>query len=137
MMQAGGLISFRIEDIGNLGISEESTIELTDTLLESFGIGRLFVAAHPPFVTELLMRPRLPIDLNPDLPMNSLAIDDHIANHQTQHLLAISICCCVRLPKGREVTAQSDDGRSIRFSERSEGAVEPCLVLFLSGFHCA
>src|SRR5258708_7481886 len=137
MMQAGGLIPFRIEDIGNLGIPVKSTIELTDTLLERFGISRVFVAAHSPFVAELLMCPRLPIDLKPDLPMDSPAINDHVSNHQAQHLLAIGAGGRLGLPKSRQVTAQSEDGCSVRFSHRSEAAVEPGLVLFLSGFHRA
>ncbi len=96
-VQPGRLIAFCIENRRNLGIDEQSRIELTNALLKRLHIGRCFVAAHAAFVAELLMGSGLPVDLNPDLSMGSLAVYDHISDQQAQHLLAICIDRGLRL----------------------------------------
>jgi len=88
-MEACCLISLCRERSCNLGIHHPCCIEFTDALLNRFDIGRRFVAAHTAFVAELLIRASLPVDLNPDLPMGSFAVDDHVADDQAQHLLAL------------------------------------------------
>src|SRR6266487_2217181 len=97
-------IAFCIENRRNLGIDKRSLIEFTDTLLERLHIGRRFVAAHAACVAELLMGSGLPVDLNPDLSMSSLAIDDHISDHQAQHLFAVGTGGGLGRPEGRQIT---------------------------------
>ena len=87
-MEACCLIPLGRERGSNLGIHQPCCIEFTDALLNRFYIGRGVVAAHTAFVAKLLIRPSLPVDLHPDLPMCPFAVDDHVADDQPQHLLA-------------------------------------------------
>src|SRR6266446_7680028 len=134
-VEPGRPIAFCVENRCNLGIDETSRIEFTNALLERFHIGRRFVAAHAAFVAELLMGSGLPVDLHPDLSLGSLAIDDHVPDHQAQHLLALGIGRRLRLPENSEITAQGQDGLTVRISDSSAAMVAPGLVLFLNGFH--
>jgi hypothetical protein len=84
------LIALRSERCCNLSIHQPCGVELAHALLDRLRTSKHGVAAHPALVAELLMGPRLPIDLYPDLAFNSLAINDHLPNHQAQHLLALS-----------------------------------------------
>src|SRR6266699_1548932 len=104
-LQPGRPIAFCIEHRRNLGIDELSRIELTNTLLERLHIGRGFVAAHAAFVAELLMGSGLPVDLKPDLSMSSLAVDDHISDHQAQHLFAVGTGGGFGSKEGRQIIA--------------------------------
>ena len=83
------------------------------------------------------MCPRLPVDLYPDLAFNPLAINDHLPDHQTQHLLALCIGRRGRSPERWEIAAQGHNSLSICLSESPKATGSPRLVLFLHGFHCA
>src|SRR6266566_3506905 len=84
------LISLRGERCSNLSVHQPCCVELAHPLFERLRSSKHGVTAHPALVPELLMGPGLPIDLHPDLASNPFAIDDHLPNHQAQHLLALS-----------------------------------------------
>src|SRR5437764_9442526 len=118
-MQASCPIPFRIENLRNLSIDELSGIERADALFKGFHIGRRFVAAHTACVAELLMSPGLPVDLHPDLSMGSLAVYDHIADQQTQHLFAVGAGGGRSMPDGWQITAKRENGGMICFRDGS------------------
>ncbi len=131
------LIPLRSEHRRNLGIHQPCTIEVADALLKCLRISQHGVASYAAFVPELVMGPGLPVDLHPDLASNPLAIDDHLSNHQAQHLLALRISRCGSLPESRKITAKSEDSLSIRLRENSQTGRTPCLILFFHRLHCA
>src|SRR6266566_5442629 len=93
------LISLRGERCCNLSVHQPCCVELAHALLERLRTSKHGVTAHPALVPELRVRPRLPIDLHPDLAFNPLAINDYLPNHQAQHLLALRIARRRRLPE--------------------------------------
>src|SRR5436305_5557929 len=132
-MQASCPIPLGIEGRRNLSIDELSGIERADALFQGFHVSRRFVAAHTACVAKLLMGSGLPVDLHPDLSTSSLAIDNHIADDQAEHLFAVSAGSGLGRPDGRQITAEGYNGVPIRFGDGSQAAASPGLVLFLNG----
>src|SRR5260221_5230889 len=124
------LISLALQRYCNLSIHQPCCVELAHALFERRSISKHGVAVHAALIPELLVSPRLPIDLHPDLASNPLAIDDHLPNHQAQHLLALSTGGRGCLPECRQIAAQGYNGLSIRLGEGTKAVEFPCMVLF-------
>lgn len=72
-----GLISLTLQRRGNLGIHQPCCVEFPYALLKCLRSRKHSVTAYPALIPELFLGSRLPIDLDPNLAANPLAIHDH------------------------------------------------------------